>query len=69
MNDQIRARAARCRPLVAVLFIAGASRTQELYGRTHNTLNADLGLPGDAATKAVFEFLDGILKNRRPSFE
>jgi acetyl esterase/lipase len=29
---------------------------------THNKLNADLGLPGDPATKALFEFLDKALK-------
>jgi acetyl esterase/lipase len=28
----------------------------------HNKLNADLGLPGDPATKALFEFLDKALK-------
>ncbi len=31
-------------------------------GKTHETLNADLGLPGDEPTKAVFAFLDGLLK-------
>jgi arylformamidase len=29
---------------------------------THNKLNADLGLPDDPATKALFEFLDKALK-------
>lgn len=29
---------------------------------THRKLNADLGLPDDAATKSLFEFVDGILK-------
>jgi acetyl esterase/lipase len=29
---------------------------------THNKVNADLGLPDDPATKALFEFLDGALK-------
>lgn len=29
---------------------------------THNKLNADLGLPDDPATKALFEFLDKVLK-------
>lgn len=33
-------------------------------GKTHATINNDLGLPNDAPTKAVFEFLDGLLKNR-----
>lgn len=29
---------------------------------THNKLNADLGLPDDPATKALFEFVDAALK-------
>jgi arylformamidase len=29
---------------------------------THNKINADLGLPDDPATKALFEFVDGVLK-------
>jgi len=29
---------------------------------THNKVNADIGLPDDAATKALFEFLDASLK-------
>jgi acetyl esterase/lipase len=29
---------------------------------THNKINADLGLPGDPATKALYEFLDKALK-------
>jgi acetyl esterase/lipase len=29
---------------------------------THNKINADLGRPGDPATKAMFEFLDRALK-------
>jgi acetyl esterase/lipase len=29
---------------------------------THNKINADLGKPDDAATKALFEFLDKVLK-------
>jgi acetyl esterase/lipase len=29
---------------------------------THNKVNADIGLPDDAATKSMFEFLDGALK-------
>jgi acetyl esterase/lipase len=36
-----------------------------LYGgkeTTHNKINADLGLPDDPGTKALFEFVDGVLK-------
>ena len=29
---------------------------------THNKINADLGLPDDPATKALFEFLGKALK-------
>jgi acetyl esterase/lipase len=38
-------------------------------GKTHNTLDADLGIAGDASTLAVFEFVEGILKKRGPSLE
>ncbi|MCA9247341.1 MAG: alpha/beta hydrolase [Planctomycetales bacterium] len=29
-------------------------------GKTHGTINRELGLPNDAPTRAVFEFLDGL---------
>jgi arylformamidase len=38
-----------------------------LYGgreTTHNKLNADIGLPDDPGTKALFEFLDKALKQK-----
>ena len=31
-------------------------------GKTHGTINSDLGLPDDKPTRAVWEFLDGALK-------
>jgi acetyl esterase/lipase len=31
-------------------------------GKTHDTINEDLGRPDDKPTKAVFEFVDGILR-------
>jgi acetyl esterase/lipase len=31
-------------------------------GKTHTTINADLGLPDDQPTRALFEFLGGVLK-------
>jgi acetyl esterase/lipase len=34
-------------------------------GKTHNTLDSDLGLPEDKPTKAVFDFVDAILKKRQ----
>jgi acetyl esterase/lipase len=33
-------------------------------GKTHATINRDLGLPDDEPTRAVFAFLDGVLKDR-----
>jgi acetyl esterase/lipase len=38
-------------------------------GKTHNTLDSDLGLPDDKPTRAVFEFVDAILKKGGQSFE
>jgi acetyl esterase/lipase len=32
-------------------------------GKDHDTLNDDLGKPGDAATKTLFDFVDAALKN------
>jgi acetyl esterase/lipase len=32
-------------------------------GKTHGTINRDLGLPNDEPTQAVFEFLDELLEN------
>ena len=31
-------------------------------GKNHGTINADLGLPDDKPTQALWEFLDGALK-------
>jgi len=33
-------------------------------GKTHATINRELGLPNDEPTKAMFEFLDRLLANR-----
>ena len=33
-------------------------------GKTHATINREIGLPKDEPTKAVFEFLGGLLKDR-----
>ena len=38
-------------------------------GKTHNTLDSDLGVPGEAPTDAVFDFLDRVLKAPRPSLD
>ena len=54
---------AQARRLANVLKEAGVPVT--VFGgreTTHNKLNADLGLPDDPATKALYEFLDGVLK-------
>jgi acetyl esterase/lipase len=34
-------------------------------GKTHGTINSDLGLPDDPPTRALWEFLDGALKTTR----
>jgi arylformamidase len=31
-------------------------------GKTHGTINSELGLPDDKPTKALYDFLDGVLK-------
>ena len=38
-------------------------------GKNHNTLNSDLGIPDEKTTKAVFDFLDRVLKKRVASLE
>jgi arylformamidase len=39
-----------------------SARAYPAEGKTHETINSDLGLPDDEPTKALFEFLDGALK-------
>lgn len=54
---------AQAQRLANVLKAAGVPVT--VFGgkeTTHNKINADLGLPGDAATKALFAFLGKALK-------
>jgi acetyl esterase/lipase len=49
--------------LLQVLQEAGIpAKTYAAEGKNHTTLNDDLGTPDDKATKALFEFLDGILR-------
>jgi hypothetical protein len=31
-------------------------------GKTHGTINSDLGMPNDKPTQAMWEFLDEVLK-------
>jgi acetyl esterase/lipase len=38
------------------------ARAYPAEGKTHETINADLGLPDDKPTRELFEFLDGLLK-------
>jgi acetyl esterase/lipase len=38
------------------------ARVYPAAGKSHTTLDAELGLPGDEPTTALFEFLDGVLK-------
>ncbi len=39
-----------------------AAKVVAAEDKTHGTINADLGLPDDKPTRALFEFLDGVLK-------
>jgi arylformamidase len=49
--------------LAKALQEAGVSATAyPADGKTHETINADLGLPDDKPTKELFDFLDGVLK-------
>jgi acetyl esterase/lipase len=49
--------------LLQVLQEAGLpAKTYAAEGKNHTTLNDDLGTPDDKATKALFEFLDEILR-------
>lgn len=42
---------------------AGVSaRVVAAEGKTHGTINSELGLPDDKPTQAMWEFLDGVLK-------
>lgn len=41
-----------------------AAKVYAAEGKSHTTIDTGLGLPGDAATKVVFEFLDGVLGKR-----
>ena len=56
--------------LANALQVAGIPvRVFAAEGKTHTTLDSDLGVPGDPSTLAVFEFLGGILKKRGSSLE
>lgn len=49
--------------LVKALQEAGVpARAYPAEGKNHTTINADLGLPDDKLTQALFEFLGGVLK-------
>ena len=49
--------------LLQVLQKAGIpAKTYAAEGKNHSTLNDDLGTPDDKPTKALFEFLGGVLK-------
>ena len=49
--------------LVNVLQEAGlTAKAYPAQNKNHTTINADLGLPDDPPTKAMLDFLNGILK-------
>ncbi len=53
--------------LWAALDIAGIpARLFGAEGTDHVKLDRDLGMAGDAATQALFEFLDQVLREKRP---
>jgi acetyl esterase/lipase len=55
--------ALQARILAQVLEDAGVPvRTLGAPGKTHASLNADMGLPGDKATQAIFEFIHEQMK-------
>jgi arylformamidase len=54
---------AQSQRLAKALQAAGVSaNAYPAEGKTHDTINADLGRPGDKPTGALFEFLGGVLK-------
>ena len=54
---------AQAQRLARALKEAGVSaKTIPAEGKNHDRINADLGLPGDGPTKALFEFLNGVPK-------
>ena len=54
---------AQSQRLAKALQEAGVSaKAYPAEGKTHDTINADLGLPDDKPTKELFDFLDGVLK-------
>jgi arylformamidase len=54
---------AQSQRLAKALEEAGVSaKAYPAEAKTHDTINADLGLPDDKPTKALFEFVGGVLK-------
>lgn len=55
--------------LANALLVAGVPvQVVAAEGKTHLTLDTDLGLPTEVSTKAVFDFLDRVLKKGAASF-
>jgi acetyl esterase/lipase len=55
--------AAQAQRLASVLKSAGVpAKVLPVRESTHNQINANLGVPGDLATKELFTFVDGALK-------
>src|ERR1700682_6102526 len=51
--------------LAKALQEAGVSaKAYPAEGKTHETINADLGLPDDKPTEAMFDFMEGLLRPR-----
>jgi acetyl esterase/lipase len=58
---------AQSQRLAKALQAAGISaKAFPAKGKTHDTINADLGLPADMPTRALFDFLDGVNRAAKP---
>jgi arylformamidase len=60
--DHPETKAPSRRPVKALEEAGVPARAYAAEGKTHDTLNAGLGLPDDKPTQALFEFVDGVLK-------
>jgi acetyl esterase/lipase len=57
---------AQSQRLAKALREAGVSaKASPAAGKTHGTINSDLGMPGDEPTKVVFEFLGDVLRRTK----
>src|SRR5205823_2203064 len=60
--DHPETRAQSQRLARALQGVGVSAKAYPAEGKTHGTINSDLGRPGDKPTRALFEFLGGMLK-------